>query len=284
MSIFYCPRTGTSRGVLRFLDRFFVGKKDDDENTTTTITTSEIDDDFDVVFKRSASSRPPNARARSASAMRLSLGKGENDRFEEQKRRGGREARRGGSERERREKENNERREGASNEAGERARRGAAGGLSGRVSSSSSYTYAFLYLNVSNWKKKPQNISLDINARKEEEEMAASPSMIVRGKGGRKIGFLGLGTMGKGMASVLLDAFAMNRDDTKDALSVWESNGIESGNPEGERGVGRDVAERNGQERMRNRVRDAGRPNGVENGGRTVRGRTQRTKAERRGL
>ena len=51
MSIFYCPRTGTSRGVLRFLDRFFVGKKDD-ENTTTTITTSEIDDDFDVVFKR----------------------------------------------------------------------------------------------------------------------------------------------------------------------------------------------------------------------------------------
>jgi hypothetical protein len=29
-----------------------VGKKDDDENTTTTITTSEIDDDFDVVFKR----------------------------------------------------------------------------------------------------------------------------------------------------------------------------------------------------------------------------------------
>ena len=55
--------------------------------------------------------------------MRLSLGKGENDRFEEQKRRGRREARRGGSERERREKENNERREGASNEAGERARR-----------------------------------------------------------------------------------------------------------------------------------------------------------------
>ena len=53
MSIFYCPRTGTSRGVLRFLDRFFVGKKDDDENTITTITTtSEIDDDFDVVFKR----------------------------------------------------------------------------------------------------------------------------------------------------------------------------------------------------------------------------------------
>ena len=46
MSIFYCPRTGTSRGVLRFLDRFFVGKKDD-ENTTTI--TSEIDD---VVFKR----------------------------------------------------------------------------------------------------------------------------------------------------------------------------------------------------------------------------------------
>ena len=29
-----------------------MGKKDDDENTTTTITTSEIDDDFDVVFKR----------------------------------------------------------------------------------------------------------------------------------------------------------------------------------------------------------------------------------------
>ena len=54
--------------------------------------------------------------------------------------------------------------------------------------------------------------------------MAASPSMIVRGKGGRKIGFLGLGMMGKGMASVLLDAFAMNHrddDDAKDALSVW---------------------------------------------------------------
>lgn len=50
-----------------------------------------------------------------------------------------------------------------------------------------------------------------------------SPSMIVRG-GGRKIGFLGLGTMGKGMASVLLDAFAAmstHDDDTKDALSVW---------------------------------------------------------------
>ena len=45
MSIFYCPRTGTSRGVLRFLDRFFLGKKDDENNTTT----SEIDD---VVFKR----------------------------------------------------------------------------------------------------------------------------------------------------------------------------------------------------------------------------------------
>ena len=44
MSIFYCPRTGTSRGVLRFLDRvFLLGKKD--QNTTA----SEIDD---VVFKR----------------------------------------------------------------------------------------------------------------------------------------------------------------------------------------------------------------------------------------
>ena len=43
MSIFYCPRTGTSRGVLRFLDRFFLGGKD--ENNTA----SEIDD---VVFKR----------------------------------------------------------------------------------------------------------------------------------------------------------------------------------------------------------------------------------------
>ena len=49
MSIFYCPRTGTSRGVLRFLDRFFVGK-DNDENTNNS-TTSEILDDF-VVFKR----------------------------------------------------------------------------------------------------------------------------------------------------------------------------------------------------------------------------------------
>ena len=48
MSIFYCPRTGTSRGVLRFLDRFFVGK-DNDENTNNS-TTSEILDD--VVFKR----------------------------------------------------------------------------------------------------------------------------------------------------------------------------------------------------------------------------------------
>ena len=52
-----------------------------------------------------------------------------------------------------------------------------------------------------------------------------SPSMIVRGGGGRKIGFLGLGTMGKGMASVLLDAFAAmstrDDDDTKDALAVW---------------------------------------------------------------
>ena len=100
------------------------------------------------------------------------------------------------------------------------------------------------------WKKNLKTSLFDINARKEEEEMAASPSMIVRGKGGRKSRFLGLGTMGKGMASVLLDAFAMDRDDTKDAVGV-ESNGIESGNPEGERGVGRDVAERNGQERMR---------------------------------
>ena len=112
------------------------------------------------------------------------------------------------------------------------------------MSSSSSYTYAAAYLNVSNWKKNLKTSLFDINALwKEEEEMAASPSMIVRGKGGRKIGFLGLGTMGEGMASVLLDAFAMNRDDTKDAVGV-ESNGIESGNPEGERGVGRDVAEK----------------------------------------
>ena len=36
MSIFYCPRTGTSRGVLRFLDRFFLGK-DNESNTTSEI-------------------------------------------------------------------------------------------------------------------------------------------------------------------------------------------------------------------------------------------------------
>ena len=87
--------------------------------------------------------------------------------------------------------------------------------------------------------------------------------MIVRGKGGRKIGFLGLRDDGEGMASVLLDAFAAmstRDDDTQKTRWRVESNSIESGNPEGERGVGRDVAERNGQERMRDRVRDAGRP------------------------
>ena len=54
MSIFYCPRTGTSRGVLRFLDRL-LNRGKDDENTTATKaaakTSSERDDD-DVVFKR----------------------------------------------------------------------------------------------------------------------------------------------------------------------------------------------------------------------------------------
>ncbi len=56
MSIFYCPRTGTSRGVLRFLDRLNRGgKDDDDENTTTKVAASSErrdDDDDDVVFKR----------------------------------------------------------------------------------------------------------------------------------------------------------------------------------------------------------------------------------------
>ncbi len=79
--------------------------------------------------------------------MRLSLGKGENDRFEEQKRRGRREARRGGSERERREKkENNESREGASNEAGERARR--VGGRGPERRGFVVNTLYILYLNI----------------------------------------------------------------------------------------------------------------------------------------
>jgi hypothetical protein len=51
MSIFYCPRTGTSRGVLRFLDRLNRGKDDENTATKATAASSERDDD-DVVFKR----------------------------------------------------------------------------------------------------------------------------------------------------------------------------------------------------------------------------------------
>ena len=53
MSIFYCPRTGTSRGVLRFLDRL-LNRGKDDENTATikAAAASSERDDVDVVFKR----------------------------------------------------------------------------------------------------------------------------------------------------------------------------------------------------------------------------------------
>ena len=52
MSIFYCPRTGTSRGVLRFLDRLLNRGKDDENTTATKAAAASSERDDDVVFKR----------------------------------------------------------------------------------------------------------------------------------------------------------------------------------------------------------------------------------------